>query len=215
MKFLKPIFCCLLAATCAFAAWREGRSEDSSSSFKSAHVADGQGNVSDSGTVSDNALAQESGYADRMSVHIPTDRILRRYYSETLSVIPALMFSPVALQLGFAETVNTPIDEHGNTLLHVASRSGDLFAAWQLLEFGADPHVSNHSFRLPIDLVCLETPQVADALTAAFSSHQNAIAEVMIRRIESGTPVVPQPVSTHRAAETSATAGFTLGVISR
>jgi hypothetical protein len=196
-----------------FIAWGEGRFIKSSPGSVLAHLEVSDNSTLDSAITSDNAVLQEREFRDRPMVQIPTDRILREYYSETLSVIPALMFSPVSMQLAFAATVNTPIDEHGNTLLHLASRSGDVFAAWQLLELGANPQIANCFHKKPIHVVCLGNPQVTDALTAAFSSHHDSIAEVLFRRTTPEAPVVPVPVPSRRTAETSTTAGLSIGVI--
>lgn len=110
------------------------------------------------------------------------------YYNETLSVIPAMMFSPAALQLAFFQTVDMPIDEHGNTLLHVASKAGDIFSAWQLLELGASSQIANKFQKRPLDVINSVNVQVSESLAEAFTSNENkAIAEVMRRRAPSGS----------------------------
>jgi len=215
MTLLKPISLCLLTAMAAFAVWGEASCVESFSLSVFTHAEKSDDSSSDSASAADYGGPEKSEFRDRKMVQIPTDQIVQKYYSETLSVIPALMFSPIALQLAFTETINAPIDEHNNTLLHVASRSGDVFAAWQLLELGADPRTSNRFHQMPVHVVYSGNSQISEALTAAFSSHQDAIVEVLFRRTASETPVAPRPVSSRRSAETSTTAGITIGMISR
>lgn len=149
-------------------------------------------------------------------VRMQTAKILNDYYVETLSVVPATIFSPVALQLGFAQTVNRPVDEHGNTLLHIASKSGDLFSAWQLLEFGANPHIANKFKKQPLDVIYSVNSQVEQALTAGFSSNSGStMADVIFGRIVPAHSVKTSASSSGRTAGHAIPVGVTIGVISR
>ena len=149
-------------------------------------------------------------------VRIQTEQILKDYYVETLSVVPAMMFSTVALQLAFAQTVNLPVDEHDNTLLHIASKAGDLFSAWQLMELGASPQILNRFQKLPVDVVYSVNSQVGQALTAALSSNHGAtMAEVIFRRIVPAHSAKARAPSSGRNTGRALPIGGTIGVISR
>lgn len=138
-------------------------------------------------------LAWEIGAARKVEAQSPTDpggnsdvspanQVLVREDRRALLVVPAIPLAPSGLQVGFRAIINEPIDEHGNRLLHLASRSGDLGALDQLLTLGATPGVRNHFGRTPLDVAFRYNAQGYECIRRALTPPRQSVSDILFRR---------------------------------
>lgn len=72
-------------------------------------------------------------------------------------------------------TPDRVVDEDGNTLLHVAARSGYLSVVQCLLSEGANPTIRNKIMQTPLDMaVAIQRTDIEDALKAAMAKRPAA-----------------------------------------
>ena len=85
-------------------------------------------------------------------------KLLREYDQATVApFFPGMLVMPRWMCLVLLRVLDEPVDEHQNRMLHIAARSGNHFAAWALMDLGADPHVMNVAGQTPLQsLRCLD-----------------------------------------------------------
>jgi hypothetical protein len=123
----------------------------------------------------------------RFAEFAPASLILAQRDSFRLSICPAMYFAPVSFRIAFRTTINDPIDDRGNRLLHIAARAGQVSAVWYLLEAGASPSVCNSLGRAPADVAYAGNAQAHDAIIAALTGRAASAGDVLFRRISEHT----------------------------
>jgi hypothetical protein len=113
---------------------------------------------------------------------LPTARLIAEHDARSLAVCPSLLIAPPIIQLAFPSVIDLPIDEHGNRMLHIASRSGNLFALWQLLELGADTSVRNRFGKTPADVAFRRNSLVQQNVITALKSGHRTLSDVHFKR---------------------------------
>lgn len=141
---------------------------------------------------------------------LATSEMMTSYLQESLSPVPVMMFAPVSVRLAFVPMVNDSLDETGNTFLHLASRSGDPFYTWQLLQFGANPAQRNDSHRIPLDVLHTGISEAEKFLLVALSPSSSSLGEIAARNVPA-PPMFDPDKSVHDQADaTPVEAGSTM-----
>ena len=83
----------------------------------------------------------------------PVIEMLRQEDEETLSVVfVGQMFAPPAVAIAQRHMIDGAVNQHSDTLLHVACQSGNQLAVWLLIEAGASMTVRNRFEETPLDV---------------------------------------------------------------
>jgi len=114
----------------------------------------------------------------------PVKELLRQEDEETLSVVfVGQMFAPPAVAMAQRHMIDGAVNQHSDTLLHVACQSGNQLAVWLLIEAGASTTIKNRFEETPLDVAIRTDAPSETSITA------------MIRQRLIPTPLMADPTA--------------------
>ncbi len=122
--------------------------------------------------------------------------MMQMYDQATLApLFPGIAVWPQWIAALLVPAINEPVDEHGNRLLHIATRSGNQFAAWGLMNMGADPTILNRRNKTPLQTLRCRNRSVHAAIVACLQRRENSVAIILaaaehVRSNEKSNPSV-------------------------